>query len=185
MDIGGKPAIAFYNLTDDGLRYAWLSNSDPATPGDWTVTDVDALGGKNASLAVIDGKPAIAHDNGTNVRYVGATDAAGSAWGSAIIVETGVQSPLADIGGLPMISYQGSGNLKLAISADAAGARWPVGNLVTADGGAVSVGSHSSLAVVAGLPAIAYYVMRAPWTLSLRHCQWRPGAPVLERRNPS
>jgi hypothetical protein len=148
IELGGKPAIAFHNQTDGGIRFAYLTGSDPSLPGDWTVSSVDALG-KDPSLAIIDGNPALAYDDGSNVRYTRATTATGSAWNAPAVIDAGIDASLVGMNGIAVISYYdiANGDLKVAVGA----------NLVTVDGAVSNVGTHSSVALVAGLPGIAYH----------------------------
>jgi hypothetical protein len=145
VEVGGKPAIALTNQTDGGIRYAVLTGSDPATPGDWTVIAIDSVG-KNPSLAIVGGQPAIAYDDGSNVRF---TRFNGTSWVTPTVIDAGIDASLADIGGVAAISYydNASGDLKLSLD----------GDLITVDGGLPVVGTHSSIANVAGLPGIAYH----------------------------
>jgi hypothetical protein len=150
-EVNGKPAIAFYNQTDGDLRYAYLSGSDPSLPADWAIVDVEVTGdvGKNPSLAVISGIPAVSYDDGLGgVRYAFALDSAGVNWTAPQPVGNGRSSSLAEISGQPAISFYDAinGDLKLYLA----------GNVLTVDGAQTNVGDQSSLASVAGLPAIAY-----------------------------
>lgn len=126
--------------------------------------------GQYASLVVVNGNPAISYYDLTNgdLRYVRATDASGTTWGTPIAVDIGGPGPndvgdscsLAVVNGSPAISYHdaSNGNLKYVRAVDANGATW--GTPITVDtGGAADVGPLSSLAVVDGNPAISYYDM--------------------------
>lgn len=159
-EIDGRPAIATHDQTDGELRFIHLVGSDAGEPADWASVPVDTGGGRgsNPSLSPIGGFPAIAYESGSSVYYCRATDAGGSAWGVPVIVAPNASEPsLATTAGRPAISYYDSadGDLKLAIASDLTGMAWfpPI----TIDGASGVVGTHSSLAQVAGLPAIAYH----------------------------
>jgi uncharacterized delta-60 repeat protein len=137
--INGTPAVAYYDATQGDLKYI-LAN-DPAGT-DWSASiAVSSSGdvGSSLSLAMVDGRPAIAyHDLGGGLRYVRATSPGG------------LTSNLRDING---------NILTLAVSALAYTGNWAVPVLVDAG----QVGAHASLAVITdgtsaqGRPAIAYY----------------------------
>jgi len=110
------------------------------------------------SLAVVNGNPAIsyAEANTSSLRYVRATDASGTAWGTPITLNSlGRYASLVVINGNPAIShYDGaSATLKYVRATDANGAAW--GTPVTLD--SAGTGENGSLAVVNGNPAISYY----------------------------
>jgi hypothetical protein len=127
-----------------------------------TIADNANDRGQYASLAVVDGRPAIAYYDNTNgdLMYVRAEEVSGSSWGSPLIVASGYDvgkfASLAVVDGNPAIAYFDDTNddLKYVRASDAAGSSW--GTPVTVDSGG-DVGSYASLAVVDGNPAIAYY----------------------------
>jgi hypothetical protein len=105
-----------------------------------TVDSTDDVG-EYTSLAVVDGNPAISYydwDNG-DLKYVRATTADGSSWGSPLIVagdggaDVGLYTSLAVVDGNPAISYydNGSGDLKYVRATDSPGSSW--GRPVTLD----------------------------------------------------
>jgi hypothetical protein len=133
----------------------------------WTPTTVDigvdpASVGAHASLAVVNGNPAISYYDSANfgLKYVRATDASGTAWGEPVAIDAaesvGLYTSLAVVNGNPAISYFDIDNtaLKFVRATDANGTAW--GTPVTVDAGPF-VGHYTSLAVVDGNPAISYF----------------------------
>lgn len=114
--VGGFPAISYYDATNGDLKYIRATDANGSSWG--AAVTVDNTGGLNVgthtSLAVVDGRPAIAYRNVTNdhLRFVRANDATGSSWGTPVTVDnsgpTGEFNTLAVIGGVPMICTQGT-----------------------------------------------------------------------------
>jgi hypothetical protein len=127
-------------------------------------TLVDSAGnvGLNASLAVANGRPAIAYPDYSagNLRYSRALDAAGASWSTPVTVDSGglvgLSASLTVVDNRPAIAYWNASNdgLKYARASDAAGTSWDTPLTVDSDG---HVGEYASLAVVDGRPAIAYF----------------------------
>lgn len=170
IELDGKPAIAYYNATNGDLRFAYLSGTEPTEPTDWTIVTIDSTDvvGQHASLAIIDGNPAIAYYDTTNknLKFARASDATGTTWPGGNIVtadgssaKTGLFAALSVFGGRPAIAYQDETNhdLKFAWASDAQGSSWPSTNILTVDGAGTQVGSHASMASINGMPAIAYH----------------------------
>ena len=141
-------------------------------PDEWhiTVVDSDYDTGWCASLAIVNGNPAMSYYIGSDIndlKYVRATDARGSSWGIPVTVDSagiaGWYTSLAVVNGNPAIAYYYSGNgygtddtaLRYARAYDANGAAWD--NPVTVDSPVLMDYYSNSLAVVNGNPAIAYY----------------------------
>lgn len=162
--VDGYPAIAYCDLApNDDLKYVRASD---IRGSDWDTepVTVDSGGyvGSYASLAVVDGRPAIAYYDNTNhdLKYVRASDPSGSSWDTPLTVDSGgivgQFASLAVVDGRPAIAYYDEFNydLKYVRASDAAGSFW--GTPVTVDSAGL-VGQLASLAVVDGRPAIAYY----------------------------
>jgi hypothetical protein len=171
--VAGKPGIVYrtrttyvdlgeggYYLGD--LRYATCATADGL--GSWTHSAIETgvNAGAYASLAEVDGKPAVSYldEAAGDLRYARNASADGSgAWTittpDATNV-TGYYTSLMVVDGKPAIAYQyGTGSdLRYARndSADGSGA-WTIANVHTAG---VS-GSWVSLAVVDGNPAISFH----------------------------
>ncbi len=140
-----------------------LSNVVILEMTDWHTGTVDSVDdvGEWTSLAVVNGNPAISYRDDTNqdLKYVRASDASGSSWGSPVTVDSagnvGLFNSLAVVNGNPAISYYDGTNmsLKYVRASDSSGESW--GTPVAADS-VVVVGPITSLAVVNGNPAISY-----------------------------
>ena len=129
----------------------------------WDIVDLDTAGdvGEGPSLAIVDGRPAIAYYDETNraLKYIRAQDADGAAWDPPITVAPAGTLPckpsLAIVAGNPAISFNafnGQFQMQYVRAGDPAGATW---------GSPVSLGQawaygRSSLAVVNGNPAVAW-----------------------------
>jgi hypothetical protein len=163
--VDGNPAIAYYDGSTGNydLKYVRATDAAGSTWGTPLTVDSNGSAGLYASLAVVDGQPAIAYweSGGLDLWYVRATDAAGSSWGTPVTVDStgsvGWHASLAVVDGFPAIAYYDSGSnqdLKYVRATNAAGSSW--GTPVTVDSGG-DVGEYASLAEVDGRPAIAYY----------------------------
>jgi hypothetical protein len=149
--------IAALTLLGATVAYAGWNAPVPASPD--SAGDV----GLDTSLAVVADNPAISYydwDNG-NLKYVRATTADGSSWGTPVTVESsgdvGLYTSLVVVNGNPAISYydNGSGDLKYVRANDSTGSSWGTPVTVESSG---DVGMYTSLAVLTdGNPAISYY----------------------------
>jgi hypothetical protein len=163
--VNGRPAIAYYDgAPNKNLMYVRANDAAGADWGAPVIVDSAGVVGKFASLAEVDGRPAIAYyDDSPNqdLKYVIASDAAGTRWETPLTVDSagvvGKFASLAIVDGRPAIAYYDDApndNLKYVIAGDAAGTSWETP--LTVDSAGV-VGKYASLAVVDGRPAIAYY----------------------------
>ena len=156
--VDGNPAVAFerggnlyYSRAEDTLGATW---SIP------TVLDSSAQCGFHASLAVVDGYPAVAYYSYLHgdLRYIRASDATGSAWGGYQDILTdmdyGQHCSLAVINGIPAIScYEDPSNLIFITALDATGSTWEESLVVDY----TSAGYYTNLLELeTGLPGIAY-----------------------------
>lgn len=166
--VNGKPAIVYQqpsnNYTTSVAKYVRANDADGASWG----TPITAVGdgtqqdGQGALLAVIDGKPAISYyakiSGIYSLRFVRANDAAGTSWGSPIVVDA-VGRPYTGsfsvVNGKPAIAYyRSSGRDLIYVQAiDAAGSGWKTPVVVESTG---MVGFPAQLVVADGRPAIAY-----------------------------
>ncbi len=160
--VDGRPAIAYYDNPGTSLKFAIAANRDGS--GGWTIVTVDSGGvGRDCSMAIVNGNPAISYYDATNkdLRYVRALDAVGGAWSTPQTLDTtgdvGQYTSLRVVNGNPAISYYDltNGNLKFIRASDASGSSWSTA--VTVDSSAGNIGQFTSLDVVVGNPAIAYY----------------------------
>ncbi len=165
--VDGYPAVAFSNSARDyGTGSLLYVRATDATGSHWgTPVTVDASGyaGRDASMQIVDGKPAIAYVNQSgNIKYVIAKDPLGAGWETPIIVDAasgGGNTSLKIINTRPAISYSvynyPNSPLKYIRANNASGfgpLSW--GTAVTVD--AVG-GTYASLQVINGNPAISYY----------------------------
>ena len=171
--VNGKPAIAYrtrmtyvdlgegsYYLGD--LRYATCATADGL--GAWTTSAIETntSAGTYASLAEVDGRPAISYHDSANsdLRYASNSAADGSGTWTLTSVDatnsTGTYTSLLIVDGKPAIAYRydTSADLRYARNASANGSgAWTVTSVAT--GG--TTGAFASLAIVNGVPAIGYY----------------------------
>lgn len=167
--VNGNPAIAYFDATNANLKYVRATNAAGTAWGTPVVVDGVAFSfncGYWASLAVINGNPAIAYADRSstqNLLYVRANDANGAAWGTPVLVDAetvdmGEYANLSTIGGVPFIATRRtlgvgvSGTLAYFVANDANGATW--GTIRQPD--IQSTGLHVSLAPVNGGAGIAY-----------------------------
>ena len=161
--VNGNPAIAYYDVTNTNLKYVRATDVNGTS---WaapvTVESSAADVGQYASLAVVNGNPAISYYDLTNtdVRYVRSSDVNGAAWGAPVAFASpnslGMYGSLAVVNGNPAISYYDNTNGDLAYmrSTDVNGAAWSAPIAVES---ANNVGQYTSLAIINGNPAISYY----------------------------
>lgn len=164
--VNGNAAIAYFDGTNTSLKYLRATNTDGTAWGTAQTLDGASadLVGQYPSLQVVNGSPAIAYYDGTNgdLRFIRASDADGSTWAAAQILDgsggdnVGSHLSLQIVNGNPAVSYYDvtNGRLKFIRALDASGTAW--GTPVTVDA-AGNVGQYTSLLVVDGFPAISYY----------------------------
>jgi hypothetical protein len=163
--IDGKPAICYYEAESKDLVYAYSSSGDGKDLAGWSFVTVDSDGdvGSHASLALINGKPAISYrdvDNGDLKYAYSSMDDGSSGWTTLMVDGTdnvGEYTSLALIDGKPAISYRDVGNLhlKYAYSSQTDGSSgWTT--LVVDN--STNAGAYTSLALVNGKPAISYNI---------------------------
>lgn len=163
-EVGGKPAVSYFDDAAKDLRYARNASADGS--GAWTITTPDATNstGYYTSLMVVDGKPAIAYQYGTgsDLRYARNDSADGSgAWTVANVHTPGVSGTwgsLAVIDGNPAISFHYASVYDLMWARNAAADGSGAWTVTTVDNAANSgrVGSESHVAIVAGKPVAVY-----------------------------
>jgi hypothetical protein len=167
--VNGNPAIAYYQSASDDLMYIRATSKNGSN---WPTssTTIASFGrvGRYASLAVVNGVPAIAyhHSDYADLRFITAQDANGAAWNAAVIVDevgnVGRYTSLQVVGGVPAIAYgmylntvdDPSYRLKYAWAKNAAGSSWNTPIMVD---GRERVGEYVSLVENNGKPAIAYH----------------------------
>jgi hypothetical protein len=163
--VNGNPAISYYDVNSGDLKYVRATDADGTA---WGVpVTVDGLAGdvgRYTSLTVVNGNPAISYYDvsNTDLKYIRAADANGTAWGAPVIVEAsagnvGQYTSLAVVNGNPAISYYDVSNtdLKYVRATNTSGTAW--GTIITIEPTANNVGQYSSLKIINGNPAISYY----------------------------
>lgn len=157
LEVDGRPALVWHHNNTD-LAYL---RADDSTGSAWTGTvlypDTTGNVGYQPSIAIVDGYPAIAYKDQTNtsLKYVRATNAAGSAWGTPVTVNndanTGDRCSLAVINGNPAISYQSNSVQKYVRATNTSGSAW--GSPISTGGGGGN--QITDLVDVNGRPAVA------------------------------
>ncbi|MEZ5338272.1 MAG: PKD domain-containing protein [bacterium] len=163
-DIGGFPGITF-KRAQSKLDYIQATATDGST---WWANSIEIDGGGGAgaftSLAFVDGKPAASgiKSGQDKLRFVGATTANGTSWGTPLDVDPAIGSEemeftdLAVINGNPgiLFNYVGTNTgLKFVRSSNVGGSSW--GSSVTVDAPTAG-GRYPSLHTVSGNPAASY-----------------------------
>jgi len=159
--VDGRPAAAYIDWTLNELRFA--INSAANGSGSWTTYLVVSVGAAilNVSMATIGGRPAIAYYDSTDLKFVRASNAGGTAWGSPVTASAGVFCDyrgvsLAEVSGKPAIAYcdtSAVNGLSYVRANDDAGASW--GTPTTCDSN-INCTYAVSLVVVDGKPAVGY-----------------------------
>jgi hypothetical protein len=147
-----------------GAVYTYVWPTPVVLPGlGWTAAapNPDSTGnvGQFSSMALVGGNPAIAYYDvtGTDLQYIRATDALGTAWSAPVVVDAngGQWISLKMVNGRPAIAYWRitSNTIRYVWASDATGTAW---------GASVSLanvglnGGYTSLAVVNGNPAVSF-----------------------------
>jgi hypothetical protein len=115
-------------------------------------------------MAIVGGNPAISYYDATDeeLKYVRATNANGTAWGSPVTVDgtgtedVGQYTSLAVVNGNPAISYHSitKGSLLFVRATNSTGSAWDTPLILDSVG---TVGFGTSLVVINGNPAIAQH----------------------------
>jgi hypothetical protein len=176
--VAGRPAIAYEDAWNYDLKYIRALNDTGRYPYDWqqpAVVDANGWVGFDPCLAVIDGNPAISYYDlsKADLKYARSTTATGQSngdWSQKTTVDSdgivGASSTLAVVEGHPAISYLDwtESYLKYTRSTSSTGADtadWPAPVIVDDTG---ELGDCRSLAVVAGRPALTYFMELNPVT---------------------
>ncbi len=158
--VNGRPAIAYQGFPGNDLMYVRSLDVD----GDmWDTpvlvqegTDV----GESASMAIVNGRPAISYYNASTNRltYCRALDGDGTAWGAPVEPELLLglvnRTELKVVNGNPAIGFGRGGVTRYIRATDANGTAWNTAFTIATG---VNNGVHPSLAVVGGVPCMAYY----------------------------
>lgn len=161
----GNPAIGYFDSNKGEVKYVRALDTTGTLWGAPVL--VDTAGNPShysflvVSLVIVHGNPAISYsgqsNNESELRYVRALDASGTAWGMPVVVDTAGNvarySSLAIVNSNPAISYSdnGKGALRYVRAIDIDGTAWGTPVAIDTVGG-----GFSSLAVINGKPAISY-----------------------------
>ncbi len=168
-EVGGKPAIAYYNNTRAILQYTRSLVAFPSDPSDWEmhVVDITSSVGLYSAIVVYNGKPAIAYQdqqhNDVRLAQASVAEPASSADWSISTVESdgklGVDGLcLSVVNGALAITYQnhdtGSLHYAAALTGQPSGeSDWAIHSVDTG----VNLGKWSSLTLLNGNPAVSYF----------------------------
>jgi hypothetical protein len=159
--VDGRPAISFFDETNNDLKYVRAQDSSGATWGAPVTVDAEGDVGMYTSLVVVEGRPAISYIEVAGhvtffMYYVRAQDSSGTTWGAPVYLGGGIYPSLAVVDGRPAISYWDYADvgLKYVRAQDSSGTTW--GAPVMVDAWAY-VDESTSLAEVDGRPAISYH----------------------------
>lgn len=172
--VAGNPAVAFYATASGDLMYIRAQDANGLSWG--TASTVSSSGnvGSYPSMAIVDGRPAIAcRDTTKGLMYFRALNATGSLWGPskriheemrASSIGVGKYASMTVVNGRPAIGYVAyvrTSQSKKAVpallyirSSDATGASWPNSSILVDD--PVHNEPNLSLSVVGGVPAVSY-----------------------------
>lgn len=175
--INGYPSVAYYDSTNQDLKYA--RSLDLNGLGIWQIQVIDSVGdvGAFTSLSIVNGRPAIAYNDGSNLdlKYARANNMTGIGlpWNIVTVDSIGnvglfaslavvnyicgtCQNELLDPG-YPAIAYYDITNtsLKYAVSSTNDGENALDWTAITIDTG--NVGTFASLDIVDSNPAVSYY----------------------------
>jgi hypothetical protein len=174
--IDGRPAISYYNSTDQDLMYAISGNITGIDPASlWTTVKVhqtlaSSTVGFGTSLANVNGKPQIAYYEFFPYRmhFAWSDTPQGdhtSEWHfyeMTAIDPVGANFDLIEFGGSPLISFYDTdaGSLRLLSSGTGtpdAAFRWSQHTIDSGSGPAPDLGGFSSMAIIGDRPWISYY----------------------------
>jgi len=166
--VDGNPAIAYDSTGDDELLYIRSSTARGELPGDWQGVVVDSISeyGSELSMAVVDGRPAIAYSSDIEyavvLRYAISSTAQGDSatdWHCITLPkdEDSDELSLALVDGKPAIACEGwIAGLQYLYASTADGGNPADWQGIIIDSGGDKIIDDCSLAQVAGVPAIAY-----------------------------
>jgi hypothetical protein len=160
--VNGRPAMCYYDGTGTArdLMYVRALDATGTAWGNPIAVDTTGQVGEHCTLLVVNGRPAISYyqysdasgSAVSNLKYVRATDADGTAWGSPLTLDNGGRyHSMIIVNGNPAISYD-SGGLWFIRANNADGTSWAAPVQIGSD----LVGWGTSMAIVSSNPAIAY-----------------------------
>jgi PKD repeat protein len=163
-EVDGRPAIAFYRNGLQRLEFVRALDSDGLLWGDAVIVDDVSKAGLGASMAIVNGQPAVAYGRDapeSTLMFVRALNADGSQWGAPVVADAAQITStehisLAMIQSRPAIAYLhlSLGDLRYVRANDSIGASWALPRIVDFEG---SVGEWPGLISSSGKPAISYF----------------------------
>lgn len=161
--VNGNPAVAYApdNATPRRVLYRRATSADGVAWAPAVTITARPRVGPHVAQCIVSGNPALAYYDESNkdLRYIRANDALGQTWGTSVTIDSvgdvGSFCSMQVVNGQPAISYYDvANNLKYVRASDAIGTSWGTPIALYATG--TSYGQGTSLAVVAGKPAIAF-----------------------------
>jgi PKD repeat protein len=173
--VNGNPALAYRCGGDNTLHYAYSTTATGASAGDWTIVTVPTTGigqpGREVSLAIIGGKPAMSYCDNAGVsngdliyqRATTTTGANAADWIAPVHVmdtdDAGYNSELLDVSARPAIAFDDFTDNALhyahaSTMTGASAADWTTN--IAIDDPAGGSANGCSLAKVDGNPAVVY-----------------------------
>jgi len=175
---GGNPAISYFDTRDQTLYYTGASAADgsawntPVLLDDNSTVTSAYSSGEYGSMCIVDGNPAVAYltrvsdiSAGYHLRYVRATDAAGSTWAAAQSLDTeqnlaqGISMCLLP-SGYPAVAYSGADDdnnyLYFIGAGNAAGSAWNARNTAVSVSGWSNMVTTPSMMVFDGVPVCGF-----------------------------
>jgi hypothetical protein len=164
--VAGSPAFAcktYPYQNPSVLRYNRASTADGDFFSQATAITIDNTAGSGSivSLAVINGKPAVAYSvsGGLGVRFASANDSLGATWGAPVTIDASTSDienlTLLEVNGRPAIACYDRGQHRMIFArANAAdGGSWPLPEVLVSS----NTPSRCSMAILDGKPAITYF----------------------------
>jgi hypothetical protein len=158
--VNGRPAIAYHDSVGSRLRFVRSTGSNGNAWGAPVSPDPGGgVHGYGASMAIVDGFPAISYTSSTNeLRYVRSQDADGLLWSAPVVVSSNAQSDFTSLSvltGRPAIAFTTTAPaVGFAWAKDIDGATWPALPSIVAGS---DYGYNLSMAVVGDVPIIEWH----------------------------
>ncbi|MCB1188284.1 PKD domain-containing protein [bacterium] len=164
LQVDGRPALCHIQQLNSAT--VWYQRSADMNGADWSGAGSIAegftgngYGGGKCSMALVNGNPAVCFydKNGQDLRFIRATDASGSSWGTELRLDedamAGRYCQLAQADGRAYIVYyaEGAGELRAVHAADSGATLWMEPLAITS-----AVGTYIGAAEIDDRPAAAF-----------------------------
>jgi len=200
--VAGKPAIAYYDNTNGSLKYVRAENADGTSWGTPITLDDNGnfYAGHWASLAVINGNPAVAYEEDLgsgnyDLTFIRASDSTGTNWNTPVVADAnypaqGGHMSLKLINENPAIAYSYWSNetkdLMYVRATNADGSSWGTPLVLDSEG---DVGQYCSLKELYQGPGISYrdatnHVLKFIRSLDSNGSSWETPIGVDSTGNP-